>query len=289
MRWARDGRDWPNRGTSRFVDARPHRWHIQDAGSGPTLLLLHGAGAATHSWRDLSPLLSARRRVVAIDLPGHGFTQLGARGRSGLDAIAEDVMTLLAQEQIAPAAVIGHSAGAAIGARLLIERPGPALIAINGAFEKFSGLAGALFPLAAKLLAANPLSGPMLATLAAAPGGVRRMLASTGGAEIDARGRALYQRLIADPGHVAATLAMMAQWDLTRLLEDLPRLRAPTLLITGGRDGAVPPSVSESAARRIPDAALTRLPELGHLAHEQRPDLVAEAVARFLDETTQAA
>ena len=48
------------------------RWHVQVAGDGPVLLLLHGTGAATHSWRDLLPLLAERFTVVAPDLPGHG-------------------------------------------------------------------------------------------------------------------------------------------------------------------------------------------------------------------------
>ena len=74
-RWEREGRDWPNRTYSRFVQAARLRWHVQLMGDGPALLLLHGTGAATHSWRALAPLLAERFTVVAPDLPGHGFTQ----------------------------------------------------------------------------------------------------------------------------------------------------------------------------------------------------------------------
>ena len=52
-RWQRAGRDWPNREASRFLRAEGIEWHVQIAGSGPDLLLLHGAGAATHSWAGL--------------------------------------------------------------------------------------------------------------------------------------------------------------------------------------------------------------------------------------------
>ena len=58
--WERDGRDWPNREASRFVHAAGLRWHVQVMGSGPVVLLLHGTGAATHSWRDLMPKLAER-------------------------------------------------------------------------------------------------------------------------------------------------------------------------------------------------------------------------------------
>jgi magnesium chelatase accessory protein len=57
--WAKDGADWPNREASRFVDAAGMRWHVQVMGQGPVLLLLHGTGASTHSWRDVMPLLRA--------------------------------------------------------------------------------------------------------------------------------------------------------------------------------------------------------------------------------------
>ena len=63
-------------------------------GEGPDIVLLHGTGASTHSWRALIPLLAERYRVTAIDLPGHGFTRLGARMRSSLECMAEDIATL---------------------------------------------------------------------------------------------------------------------------------------------------------------------------------------------------
>ena len=50
--------DWPHRATSRRIACPPHLWHAQIAGTGPDLLLLHGAGGATHSWRNLMPLLT---------------------------------------------------------------------------------------------------------------------------------------------------------------------------------------------------------------------------------------
>ena len=58
--WEHDGRDWPNRTASRFVSAAGIVWHVQVAGEGPALLLLHGTGAATHSWAGVLPLLARR-------------------------------------------------------------------------------------------------------------------------------------------------------------------------------------------------------------------------------------
>jgi len=79
--WERDGRDWPNRSASRFVSAAGLRWHVQQFGTGPVALLVHGTGASTHSWRGLAPILAESFSVVAPDLPGHGFTEAPAADR----------------------------------------------------------------------------------------------------------------------------------------------------------------------------------------------------------------
>ena len=83
-------RTWPNSQLSRQGHGPVHRWHIQETGTGKTVLMLHGAGGSTHSYRHMIHDLGQDMHVVALDLPGHGFTQLGARHRSGLDPTAEE-------------------------------------------------------------------------------------------------------------------------------------------------------------------------------------------------------
>jgi magnesium chelatase accessory protein len=89
------------------------RWHVQTMGpeDAPVLLLLHGTGAATHSWRGLAPLLATRFRVVAPDLPGHGFTTGRPLGGLTMPAIARAVGDLLTTLGVDPAIIVGHSAG----------------------------------------------------------------------------------------------------------------------------------------------------------------------------------
>ena len=248
---------------------------------GPDLLLVHGAGGATHSWRGLLPRLARTHRTIAIDLPGQGFTARGARGREGLEAVTADIAALAAAEGWAPAAVVGHSAGAAVALRLA-DTVGAARVAcVNAALGDFPGLAGLLFPAMAKLLAANPITALTVSALASR-GAAERVIRSTG-SSIDDEGLACYARLFADRGHVDATLRMMARWSLTALRRDLPRIAVPVLLLTGDRDAAVPPSVSDEAAAMLPDAARLRLAGLGHLAHEEAPERVADAIAEFLE------
>jgi magnesium chelatase accessory protein len=276
--------DWPNAAHSRIVASRPHRWHVQQMGTGPDLLLLHGAGAATHSWRGLAPLLAPHLRLTMIDLPGHGFTRAGTLARSGLDPMAQDVLTLLDTLQVDPVAILGHSAGAPLALRLSLDkgRQGP-VVAINGAFAMFDGVAGFLFPLMAKALALNPLTVPLF-TAGSNMTRTRRMLSGTG-STVDPEGLKHYHRLISDRRHVRGALAMMSNWSLDRLVDDAEEHHAPVLLLAGGRDRTVPSKVSRDMAARLPDALLIVESDLGHLMHEEEPRRIARATLDFLART----
>ena len=143
---------WPYRDASRHIACKPHLWHVQDIGAGPLVLLLHGAGGATNSFRHLIPLLAQHYRIIALDLPGQGFSVLGARSRCGLDPVSDDIAALIRQEGWQPLAIIGHSAGGAIAQRLAELKPIKAVIGINSALGAFEGLEGWLFPVMAKAL-----------------------------------------------------------------------------------------------------------------------------------------
>jgi magnesium chelatase accessory protein len=279
--WDRDGRDWPNHDASRFVHAGGLRWHVQQMGQGPAALLLHGTGAATHSWRGLAPLLAERFTVVAPDLPGHGFTEAPGDAGLSLPGMARLLDALLTELDLRPAVGIGHSAGAAILLRMTLDDLiAPKLIvSLNGALLPFRGFAGQIFAPIAKLLFANWLVPRLFAWRAGDRATVERLLRDTG-STLEPEGVELYRRLAGSPGHVAAALGMMANWDLETLERDLPRLQTPLLLVVGDRDGTVPPSEADLVRARLPSATIETLPGLGHLAHEERPDLVANLVVQ---------
>ncbi len=255
------------------------RWHVQVLGQGPVLLLIHGTGAATHSWRDLAPLLAAQFTVVAPDLPGHGFTETPAAAGLSLPGMAAGLAALLAVLDVKPDLALGHSAGAAILARLCLDgRIAPrALISLNGALLPLRGLAGQVFSPAAKLLAANPLVPRLFAWRAAGPDAVERLVASTG-SRLPPQGVELYRRLVTTPSHVAATLRMMANWDLQPLAKELPQLKVPLVLVVAEADTTVRPAEAQRVRVLLPNAELITLPGLGHLAHEERPEQVAALV-----------
>ncbi len=283
--WDYEGRDWPNREASRFVTTEGLRWHVQEMGRGPVLLLLHGTGAATHSWRGLLPLLAERFRVIAPDLPGHGFTQSPPPRRLSLTGMAADLDALLKVLDVRPTLVAGHSAGAAILLHMcLAGQIAPrSVVSINGALQPFRGAAGHLFSPIAKTLAGSSLMPQLLAWRATSPRVVERLIRNTG-SRLEPEGLALYGRLIQKPSHIAAALNMMANWDLVPLDRDLHRLETRLLLVVGARDRTIPPSQAREIQARVRRAALRSLRGLGHLAHEERPQEVADILIDELQE-----
>lgn len=271
---------WPNREHSRLVKRGGIDWHVQTMGSGPVLLLLHGTGASTHSFRDLMPALAQRYTVLAPDLPGHAFSLAPPRFVPSLSAMAAALEELLEELKLTPALVVGHSAGAAVAARMMLNRAlePKLLVGLAAALVPFRGATRAVFLPAAKLLAQSELAAKVLAFQARDGRNIDRLVKSTG-STLDAQGLHWYQRLSRQPAHVAGVLSMMANWDLEPLYDELPRVDGRVLLLAGEGDLAVPVSQQREVARLLPNAQLTVLPKLGHLFHEEEPAMVARLIA----------
>lgn len=271
--WLRMGAQWPNRACSRFVSAGGMRWHVQEAGAGPAVLLLHGTGAATHSWGGLLPLLARRFRVIAPDLPGHGFSALPAPRHLTLPGMAAAFGGLLRQLGVAPQLAVGHSAGAAILARMCLDGLiAPAsLVSLNGALLPLEGLPGHLFAPLARTLARVPLVPRLFAHGAVRPGVVENLISKTG-SSLGAEAVAHYRLLLQNPRHVSGVLGMMANWDLVALERELPALGERLCLFACEGDLTVPAQLAARVKAMVPGAQLRVLPGLGHLGHEEDPE-----------------
>ena len=267
---------------SRFVNAAGLTWHVQIMGQGPILLLAHGAGGATSSWRDLMPCLARDFTVVAPDLHGHGFT--GTPGASGMtvDAMAAGLGALLLALGVSPAVAVGHSAGAAILARLALSGPVAApsvLVALNGAMLPMPGLAGHVFRSVARLLASTPALTWLVSRRAGRQEVVAKLIANTGSRLNDA-GIDAYARLMGSPLHLRNMLLMLANWDMRQIALELPRLPCRLVLVTGACDRAVPPQAARQTAAHVPGSELIVHNGYGHLSHEEAPEETAAIIRR---------
>lgn len=284
--WDRDGVDWPNRAASQFVSAGGYNWHVQimgpEQGDPPTCLLVHGTGAATHSWRDLLPLLAKQYRVIAIDLPGHGFTRPNPAQRVTLPGMAQSIARLLDTLEAFPQLIVSHSAGAAIGLQLMLDQCWKIpLVGFAPALKPFPGLAAKVFPQLAKMLFSNPFVSVIFARIARGPGQVSKFLKRSTGSRIDAAGVDYYRRLFSRSGHCDGAIRMMAGWQLEQLQHQMTMIRSPVMLVHATNDSAIPKSAIVEAADKIPDCALREMKNLGHLAHEEDAEQAAAIITEF--------
>jgi magnesium chelatase accessory protein len=225
------------------------------------------------------PPLAKHGRVVAMDLPGHGFTPSLPGGRLTIEAMAASLAALLGKLDATPEIVVGHSAGAVILARMALDRTirPRALVSLNGAFMPLGGFLGHLFSPIAKLLVLNPFTPSMMSRHFRDEETLRRLMRDTG-SRLDEEGLRLYRLLAQAPSHIAGALDMMANWDLPGFVRDLPRLQVPLVLVTGLNDRTIPPGDAERVKALVPSARIVRLTGLGHLAHEEAPDKVLPAI-----------
>lgn len=292
LNWEREGRIWPHRDASAFVTAGAARagpiWHVQRMGSvgAPRLLLLHGTGASVHSWRALMPALADSFAILAPDLPRHAFTTGHPPEATSLPGMARALAQLFDAEGFSPDIIVGHSAGAALALQLALDHGyrGP-IVGLNAALRPFPGLAAQLFPAIAKALFVNPFVPRLFSAAAQVSGDSDRFLLKATGSRIDAQGRACYEALLCNAQHTRGALAMMANWDLPTLQTRMGEITNRVLLIHSDKDAAIPLDWAREAHGWLAHSRLEVLEGLGHLAHEERPEIAARMIADFAAET----
>jgi magnesium chelatase accessory protein len=261
-----------------FFAADGLRWNVCEEGQGATILLLHGTGASIHSWRYAMDLLIKTHHVIAIDLPGHGKTESRSSRDLALDRMARGVAAVLDVLKLEPQIVAGHSAGAAVLARMCAQKTiaNHRYVSFNGAFYPIAGPFAALFSPIAKLMALNPFLPRFLSSVATIDT-VRKLLRDTG-SDLPPEKVQPYFKLFKDPKHVAGALGMMAAWDLRDVESWFSRIEAECIFVAGSRDKAVPPDTADRAAARCRNAKVLHLEGFGHLLHEEAPERAAAII-----------
>ena len=207
---------WPYSEYSKFLETDNFVWHYQLIGKpgNPIILLIHGAGASSHSWANLIPKLH-EFQVLAVDLPGHRFSKIKKGIRPQHDTIVRDLIILFESLKIKPNVFVGHSIGAVIVLSLSLIYKGPlsSIVLINGALERFEGPAGTIFPLMARVFYASPLTKYWIRLFNSAETSLRKFL-SISGSNLTIKNIDYYMKLMTDEDHVTGTLAFISNWDI---------------------------------------------------------------------------
>jgi pimeloyl-ACP methyl ester carboxylesterase len=281
--------DWTPHLRTLQVDGR--RLNLLEIGEGSPLLLVHGHSGRWQNWLENIPDLARRHRVIAVDLPGFGESELPPEDIT-IQGWARALDAVCAQLDVQAAAVVGNSMGGFASAELALAYPHRVerlvLVAAAGLAERYIGLPTAL------------LRNPTFANIG------RLSSAYTGFSRQGARRIATRPRLrrtwlrvlmthpelippatayhllrsAGRPGMPGATRAI-ASYDFRHRVQEIA---CPTLIIWGDTDRVVPVDGAHEYERLIPDSRKVILKDTGHIPMVERPARFDEMLEEFLAE-----
>ncbi len=255
--------------TAARIDTTAGALAYDDIGSGPPVVLLH---ATLHDRRDFAPIipvLAERHRVIALDWPGHG--ESAAVQDLTAARLADVLVEVVTGLDLRRAVFVGNSVGGYAAARLAIEHPDrvAGLVLVNN---------GGFIPATPSVRVFTALMGTPWVTRRVMPRFIRGYMRCAGPAD-----EAIAERATARVRTTAGTATAASIWrsfsDPAHDLRDRADLiAAPTLIVWGTRDIAIPARVGRLTRAAIDGSVLHELPT-GHVVFSSAP-------AKFLDIVT---
>lgn len=242
--------------------------HYTLEGTGPALLFVHGLGGNAQNWVLQRAAFSRSRRVIAIDLPGHGRSE----GREvPFQAYWKAIYALCDHLEIERIAICGLSKGAR--AALMFAARHPERVECIAAINAFVHLEPADKQKRLELydLLLNPDGGRVWAD---------QLLQEMGVSDNAAIVRGFLRALdTIDPKHIWARFRELLAFDQRVELADV---RCRVLLVRGERDGFVPDYCATELQKRLMVSSIVRMPQCGHLPYLETPKQFNELLAHFL-------
>ena len=254
---------------------------------GPPLVLLHGDSDSALDWAWVLPTLAATHRVYAPDFPGFGDSAKPNVVYSP-EFLAQFVVDFLNTLGVERAVLVGNSLGGLVALRVALSHSEQVagLVLVDSA-----GLGHSVNPLLCQLTL--PLYGEAAITFCRTPLGakqrswLRAALFFAHPLQAPAAWLADQERMPPLPGYLEATLSSLrAQLNVFGqrqvLLDSLPQLKMPTLVVWGTNDLVFPKDQAQVAVSRLQQGHLALIPDCGHLPHVERPELFTAALSNFL-------
>ncbi len=271
----------------RTIEAGGVRFFVRESGAGDPILLLHGFPQTGECWRRVAELLAASHRVIVPDLPGFGRSTAPPAYDAG--HVADVLAELLDAADAKRATVVGHDWGGSLAFALALGHPDHVdrLVVTNAPFRKLDlrrGFHFLAFNLPVLPEMAFRLAGDRLVTFMLRAGSARKE--AFGDDAIRP-----YVQAYRDPATVRSALSyyrtvtrrvIAGRFRPRRSQPPGRRIEAPTLIVWGMRDPALPPSLLDGILRDIPQACAVRLADVGHFVPDEAPKQLAHEIASFL-------
>ncbi|GGE26865.1 hydrolase or acyltransferase (alpha/beta hydrolase) [Primorskyibacter flagellatus] len=269
-----------------FVQVGGHDVHYVQRGTGPDLVLIHGASGNTRDFTfSLVDRLTDRYRVTVFDRPGLGYTPRLAPRDVTLAQQADLLVGAARALGVENPVVLGQSFGGAVAMTWAVEHPDyvAAVVDVSGATYPWPGELNRLYATMAR-----PVIGPALAWMIGAWVSDRYIERSIEGVFAPQNAPSGYADDIGAPLVIRPHSLMANAQQRTDLREELralspryPALTLPIEIVHGTADDTVSLQIhSEALARDVASAHLTPLPGIGHMPHHVAQDEVIAAIDR---------
>jgi 3-oxoadipate enol-lactonase len=244
-----------------------------EAGQGPPVVLIHGLGWDCSLWYPTFDLLAPHHRVIAADTRGHGESDK-PDGPYTISGFAEDWAGLLDQLGVSGASVVGLSQGGMVAQVLALARPDlvASLVLVATSCSSHPDARANMEARIAALADAGPEAAARVAAESIFSPAWRRR-------NPDAMERFMHWRCLAPAAPLTAAMRAVYGFDLSA---ELPTIRVPTLVLSGGADTLIPPVAQRAIASLIPGAELHVLPDVGHMIPVEAPETFSRLLQEFL-------
>lgn len=267
-----------------FITVNGRKVHYVQQGTGPDVVLIHGASGSVNDFQfGMMQDLAKRYRVTAFDRPGLGFSDALIEDNDQLSAQAEQLRAAATQLGINDLILVGQSYGGSVSLAWALQAQPKALVLISAPSLPWPGKLDPWYQ-----ITANPIGAALIVPLAAAwvpqsyvTASITAVFAPNPVPEGYSDGIGIEQTL--KPSVLAANVAQVNSLrpQIVAQAADYPRLTLPIELIHGDVDTIVPLAIhSAPFAARIATAQLTVLQGIGHMPHHAALPQVLAAIDR---------
>jgi len=266
----------------RFVRVGDQFVHTEQMGAGEPVILLHGFGGSTYSWRKILPELARSHRVVAIDLNGFGYTErpksAGSYTREGQERLVLGVLDALGIER---AHFFGHSYGGGLSLFIASRHPERflSLVLVDSSAPTYAN------DRRSRAAALRPLSAFFIRTVGLRPRTVRKALLHSYWDDSQVTPelvQAYFDRLRIE-GVADAYYGLTAPTRDSAGPVEMEKIAIPTLVLWGAHDELISPAAGRRAVERMPNARFVLIENSGHVPMEETPEEVLREALPFLE------
>ena len=264
----------------------PVKLYTVERGEGPTVLLIHGFGTNTFTWRHITPGLAMDHRVIAVDLKGFGQSDKPFDERYSVYDQAELLVQLIEEKDLRDLTLVGHSYGGGIALLLALEADGR----LEGRISRLVLLDSIAYP------QNIPVFFKMLDVPVVSQMGIRMVPPSVQtrvalqiayfddnkitSEEVEAYAAPL--KTAAGKHAIIHTARQIVPEDIAELSERYKTMTLPTLILWCDHDRIVPLEVGIKLRRTLPNSTLKLVEECGHMPQEEQPESTLDLIQSFL-------